>query len=98
MRRFLLAISTAAFLLFMGAPPAQADESPELSAATGDLVRALGDMGVTVSISVLTELTNAGEQLAREHLEPETWHGAAIEPDEVVVCLKLALYAQAKGR
>ena len=98
MRRLLLAISTAAFLLFLGAPPAQADESPELSAATGDLVRALADLGVTVSIGVLKELSKAGEQLAREHLEAESWRGPAIEPDEYVGGINLKLYPQGKSR
>ena len=98
MRRFLLALSTAAFLLFMGAPPAQADQLPELSVATGDLVKALADLGVTVSIAVVKELTKAGEQLAREHLEAESWHGPAIEPDEYVGGFNLKLYPQGKTR
>jgi len=98
MRRFLLAISTAAFLLFMAAPPARADVSPELGDATGDLVRALADLGVTVSIAVLKEFSKAGEQLAREHLDAESWHGPAIEPDEYVGGFNLKLYPQGKSR
>jgi len=91
MRRFLLAISTAAFLLFMAAPPARADVSPELGDATGDLVRALADLGVTVSIAVLKEVSKAGQQLAREHLEAEYWRGPALEPDEYVGGFNLKL-------
>jgi hypothetical protein len=98
MTRSLLAISTAAFLLFMGASPARADASPELGDATGDLVRALADLGVTVSIAVLKEVSKAGQQLAREHLEAETWHGPAIEPDEYVGGFNLKLYPQGKSR
>ena len=98
MRRFLLAISTAAFLLFMAAPPARADVSPELGDATGDLVRALADLGITVSIAVLKEVSKAGQQLAREHLEAEYWRGPALEPDEYVGGFNLKLYPQGKSR
>ena len=61
-------------------------------------MRALGDLGVTVSIAVLKELTKAGEQLAREHLEAESWRGPAIEPDEYVGGINLKLYPQGKSR
>ena len=98
MRRSLLLLSTAAFLLFIGAPPAQAEASPELGDATGDLVRALADLGVTVSIAVLKEFSKAGELLAREHLDAESWHGPAIEPDEYVGGFNLKLYPQGKSR
>jgi hypothetical protein len=98
MRRSLLVISTAAFLLFMAAPPARADASPELGDATEDLVRALADLGVTVSIAVLKEVSKAGQQLAREHLEAESWRGPAIEPDEYVGGFNLKLYPQGKSR
>ncbi len=94
----MLLLSTAAFLLFISAPPAQAEASPELGDATGDLVRALADLGVTVSIAVLKEFSKAGEQLAREHLDAESWHGPAIEPDEYVGGFNLKLYPQGKSR
>ena len=98
MRRSLLVISTAAFLLFMAAPPARADASPELGDATRDLARALADLGVTVSIAVLKEVSKAGQQLAREHLDVESWRGPAIEPDEYVGGFNLKLYPQGKSR
>ena len=63
-----------------------------------DLVRALADLGVTVSIAVLQELGKAGEQIAREHLEAESWRGPAIEPDEYVGGFNLKLYPQGKSR
>jgi len=98
MRRSLLVISTAAFLLFMVAPPVRADASPELGDATEELVRALSDLGITVSIAVLKEVSKAGQQFAREHLDVESWRGPAIEPDEYVGGFNLKLYPQGKSR
>ena len=57
-------------------------------------MRALGDLGVTVSIAVLKELTKAGEQ----YLEAESWRGPAIEPDEYVGGINLKVYPQGKSR
>ena len=95
MRRSLLVIGTAAFLLFMAAPSARADTSPEFGDA---LVQALADLGITVSIAVLNEVSKAGQQLAREHLDVESWRGPAIEPDEYVGGFNLKLYPQGKSR
>ena len=98
MRRSFFALTTVAFLLFMGAPPVHADASPELGDATRDLVRALADLSVAVGIGVLKEFSQAGEQLAREHVEAESWRGPAIEPDEYVGGFNLKLYPQGKSR
>lgn len=97
MRR-VLGISIIALLLLLGAAPARADAPPELGDATKDLMKALADLGVTVSIAVIQELGKAGEQLAREHLEAESWRGPAIEPDEYVGGFNLKLYPQGKSR
>jgi hypothetical protein len=99
MRRASLAMSLVALLLFMGAPSARADEAPELADATAHLMKALTDLGVTVSIAVIQELGKVGEQLAKEHLEAEHWRGPAIDADEEYVGgFNLKLYPQGKSR
>jgi hypothetical protein len=98
MKRTLLALSVVAVLLLTGVPTSRADTSPELGDATRELVRALANLGVTVSIAVIQELGKAGEQIAREHLEAEPWRGPAIEPDEYVGGFNLKLYPQGKSR
>jgi len=98
MKRSLLALSIIAILMCTVPPAARADTQPELGPAMEDLIKALTNLGVTVSVGVIKELSKAGEQFAREHLEAEFWRGPAIEPEEYVGGYNLKLYPKGKSQ
>jgi hypothetical protein len=97
MRRSLLGVGLA--ILLLASPPiVRADTPPELGEATQDLLAALADLGVTVSLALAQELGKAGERLAKEHLEGEAWRGPGIDPEEYVGGFNLKLYPKGKSR
>ena len=97
MKRTVLALSLIAILVLTVTSPARADSRPQLGDAVDDLMGTLANLGVAFSIVVMEELSKAGEQVVREHLEFESWRGPAIEPDEYVGGFNLKLYPQGKS-
>jgi hypothetical protein len=98
MTRVVLVISLAA-ILFLAVPPAvRAHEEPELGDAIGHLAQALTQLGIGITAGVLMELHKTGEQIAREHLDVESWHGPALEPDEYVGGFNFKVYPKGKSK
>jgi hypothetical protein len=98
MKRAVLATSLIVILLLTVAPAARAHAEPELGDAINNLAQALTQLGIGVTAGVLKELSKAGEQIAREHLEVESWHGPALEPDEYVGGFNFKLYPKGKSK
>ena len=98
MKHSLLGFGVIALLLFSGPSIVRADDvPPALGEATQELLGALANLGVTVSVAVIKELTKAGEQFTKEHLAVESWRGPAIEPEEYVGGFNLKLYPKGKS-
>ena len=99
MKHPLLGCTVIALLLVSGPTIARADESPPaLGQATQDLLGALANLGVTVSVAMINELSKASEQFTKEHLAVESWRGPAIEPEEYVGGFNLKLYPKGKSQ
>lgn len=94
MKHSLFALSLVATLLLGGPAVGRAESTPEVDEAARQLVEALANLGVTLTI----ETIRATERLAKEHIEGETWHGPAIEPDEYVGGFNMKLYPKGKSR
>jgi hypothetical protein len=98
MKRSLVAYAVIVLILLAGPPTARADSPPALGEATQDLLGALANLGVTVSVVMMKELSKVGEQFTKEHFEAESWRGPAIEPEEYVGGFNLKLYPKGKSQ
>jgi hypothetical protein len=85
-------------ILLAGPPIVRADSPPALGEATQELLGALANLGVTVSVAMIKELSKVGEQFTKEHFEAESWRGPAIEPEEYVGGFNLKLYPKGKSQ
>lgn len=94
MKHSLLALSLVATILLGGPAAGRAESTPEVDEAASQLVEALANLGVTLTIDAI----RATERLAKDHIEGETWHGPAIEPDEYVGGFNVRLYPKGKSR
>ena len=99
MKYSLLGFTVIALLLLGGPGMVRADDPPPaLGQATQDLVGALANLGVTVTVAVIKELSKVGEQFTKEHLAVESWRGPAIEPEEYVGGFNFKLYPKGKSK
>ena len=98
MKHSLLGCSVIALLLIWPTVVRADDAPPALGQATQDLLGALANLGVTVSVAVIKELGKAGEQFTKEHLAVESWRGPAIEPEEYVGGFNLRVYPRGKSK
>ncbi len=98
MKYSLLALSLVATLLLAGPAAARAESSREVDEAARQLAEALENLGVTLTIGAIRELSMATERLAKDHIEGDAWRGPAIEPDEYVGGFNLRLYPKGKSR
>jgi hypothetical protein len=98
MKRSLLGYAVMVLILLAGPPIVRADSPPALGEATQELLGALANLGVTVSVAMIKELSKVGEQFTKEHFEAESWRGPAIEPEEYVGGFNLKLYPKGKSQ
>ena len=98
MKRSLLGYAVIVLMLLAGPSVVRADSPPALGEATEDLLGALANLGVTVSVVMMKELSKVGEQFTKEHFEAESWRGPAIEPEEYVGGFNLKLYPKGKSQ
>jgi hypothetical protein len=99
MKNFLLAFAVT--VIFVAGPAiarAEHPPAPTVGDAAVNLIEALADLGVTVSLAAIRELSMATEALAKDHIEGEAWRGPAIEPDEYVGGFSLKLYPKGKSQ
>jgi hypothetical protein len=97
MKYSLLAVSFVALLLF-GPLAARAEVKPDAEEAVQQLADALTNLGITITLGAIRELSIATERLVKDHVEVESWSGPAIEPDEYVGGLNLKLYPRGKSQ
>jgi hypothetical protein len=98
MKHIVLSVTVIVMVLFAAPDFTRADSTPPVSEAAQDLVSALAELGVTVSATLVQELSKAGERLTKEHFDIESWRGPGLDPEEYVGGFNLKLYPKGKSK